>query len=344
MRCFVRGVGAGSSNEGAAELAFDGESGDAAGVDAGGAVLAESTDQPSARPAMRPIVSSLRERLVDDGTVVRTRSFAASLDRPSGRLAVRAASAVATFACAADRSFRTVPGAGVVREGADAGGSREGADVEVPREPDTGAGGGVLGASTDQPSARPAIRPNVSSLRGADEDRTSSMGFAPDSRAVMGFGVARGALPAVGVRVRALASAPAVGVRIRPLGSLAAPLGDRTRPLGSPTEPSGARALESAPAGVRTRPLDSLAAPVGVRVRPLASPVAVRAGSLDAGGDGRVVGAIREGAGVAAGVAAAGGSSLGDSTDQPDARSAMRLLVSSPSRRRVRSSSGTGRP
>ncbi len=54
------------------------------------------------------------------------------------------------------------------------------------------------------------------------------------------------------------------------------------------------------------------------------------------------------GAGVWAGADAGGWlpscSPSGESTLQPEARSAMRALVSSPSRRRVRSSSGTGRP
>lgn len=54
------------------------------------------------------------------------------------------------------------------------------------------------------------------------------------------------------------------------------------------------------------------------------------------------------GAGVCAGGDVGGWlpdcSPSGESTLQPEARSAMRALVSSPSRRRVRSSSGTGRP
>jgi hypothetical protein len=316
---------------------------DAGLVSEGGGVLGASTDQPSASPAIRPIVSSLRERLVDDGAAARARWFAASVDQPSVRLVVRAASAVATFACEAEASFRVMPGGGVVRDGGDA---------DVPRAAGVGAGGGVLGTSTDQPSARPAIRSIVSSLRGGDEGRTSSVELA-DSRVVTGFGVARGTLPAVGVRMRPLVS-PDVGVRMRPLVSPDS--GVRMCPLASPDVGVRMRPLASPELGVRMRPLASaavapdrdcvrpLASPDGDRMRPLASPVAVRAGSIDAGGESRDVGPDREGAGVAAGVAAAGGSSLGDSTDQPDARSAIRLLVSSPSRRRVRSSSGTGRP
>lgn len=230
VRCFLRRVGAGSSDDGASCAISSTADGNAGFVSAGGGVLGASTDQPSASPAIRPSVSSLRERLVADGVAVRVRWFASSIDQPSVKLAVRPASVVTTFAFAADVSFASAraggvpPGAGVARSDPDADGPR-----------------------------------------------------------VAGVGVARNAA-------------------------------------------------------------DADVAPGGERVRPLASPAVVRAGSIDAGGDGRDVGPDRAGAGVAAGVAAAGGSSLGDSTDQPDARSAIRLLVSSPSRRRVRSSSGTARP
>jgi hypothetical protein len=61
------------------------------------------------------------------------------------------------------------------------------------------------------------------------------------------------------------------------------------------------------------------------------------------GGGGTVRGFLR---GVAPGGAAGSGAVAagGGSTCQPSARSAMRSFVASPSRRRVRSSSGTARP
>ena len=82
------------------------------------------------------------------------------------------------------------------------------------------------------------------------------------------------------------------------------------------------------------------------------------AGALGSGATSAGVAALGVAAGDGAGVAGraagdagaegadvpvAGSPASGDSTVQPDARSAIRALVSSPSRRRVRSSSGTGR-
>jgi hypothetical protein len=149
--------------------------------------------------------------------------------------------------------------------------------------------------------------------------------------------------------------------------------------LATGTDPVGERGRSPAadPVGERGR---SGAAPVGDFVRATAGPAgspfvstilsssALR--SADPGGGGGTVRGLRRGgsagalgsptsmAGVAAfgvadgdgaGVAAradvpgSGSPASGDSTVQPDARSAIRALVSSPSRRRVRSSSGTGR-
>jgi hypothetical protein len=181
-----------------------------------------------------------------------------------------------------------------------------------------GSGAGVLGPSTDQPSARFAIRPSVSSLRGTGVGRPPGGGaLVVLRRALVGSDPSSGSAPP--------GSAPMFGVAL---------ISDAARALVAP--------LAAVPAAC-SRPLASL--PVRGFVRPLVrcdSPDAVRAGSVAAGGDGRAGRPVRVGAGVATGVA--GGSSPGDSTDQPDARSAIRLLVSSPSRRRVRSSSGTHRP
>lgn len=189
-------------------------------------------------------------------------------------------------------------------------------------------GAGVLGPSTDHPSARFAIRPIVSSPRGTGVERALGGGALELPRRRLDGSDSSSGAPAPGI-------APMFGVAL---------ISDAARALAAPVdgEPVAAervRALDGSAVGGLVRPLDS----PGVFER-FDSPDAVRAGSVDAGGDGRAGGPVRVGAGVAAGVPAPGESSLGDSTDQPDARSAIRLLVSSPSRRRVRSSSGTHRP